>query len=82
MIPTLDTAEKFYKEGNFRASLQIYLNIVQEEPKNAKIHQGLAQSYYQLKNFEAAKSAAEKALELDVTLPIPRTILAYFYYYL
>lgn len=81
MIPTPDTAEKFYKEGNYRASLQIYLDIAQQESRNARIYQGLAQSYYQLKNFESAKSAAEKAIELDSTLCLPYTVLAYIDFY-
>jgi tetratricopeptide (TPR) repeat protein len=81
MTPMPDTADNFYKEGNYRAALRIYLDIVQQESRNAKLYQGLAQCYYQLKNYESAKSAAEKALELDSRLSIPHTVLAYIYYY-
>lgn len=81
MQATRDVADDFIKKRDYRAALQIYLDILQRDPNDRKTHQGLAQCWYRLKKYDNAVSACTRAIELDPSLAIPHVILAYIHYY-
>lgn len=70
------SADKHLMKKDFRAALQNYLEIIQDDPNNGIAHQGVAQCYFALKDHINAASASKKAIELDRSLAIPYTILA------
>jgi predicted Zn-dependent protease len=52
--------------------------IVKREPGNAQSHAALAEALIRIQDLESAAHAAERALELDPSLPVPHVILGRF----
>lgn len=52
--------------------------IVKREPNNAQAHAALAEALIRAQDLGSAACAAERALELDPTLPVPHVILGRF----
>jgi len=74
------TADDFFEKENYQAALQVYLDILRQEPDDGKSHQRCAQCYYRLKSYDSAISECLRAIELDQTLAIPHVTLAYIYF--
>jgi len=78
---TLTSAEELLRLEDFKAALEIFKTIINENPKDAIAHQGIAQCYYRLGNYDEAVRAANKAIEINPKLAVPHTILAFVYYW-
>ena len=61
----LDSAEDFYRRGDYESAIKGYLRAIGEDDKEAEAYHGLAMSYYQIGDTEGAMFAFEKALEMD-----------------
>ena len=62
---------------NNEKDIQSLLNALQKNPNNPLTYQELGMAFYKSTKFEEAKQYAEKAVELNPSLPLPFTTLSY-----
>ena len=61
----LEAALRMLKKREYRQSIQLYREIVEQEPENNQAHAGLALSLAAVGEYEAAERAANHALAMD-----------------
>lgn len=76
----LAKAEKLFEAQDFKAALEEFKKIVDENPNDAIAYQRMAQCNDRLGNHDDAMQAAKKALEIDPELSVPHIILAFAYH--
>ncbi len=62
-----DGKHKFY-EHNYRASINIYREVLVIQKNNAKANYGIAECHFALNNFEKSKAYVEKAYKLNAEI--------------
>ncbi len=58
----------FFTKKDYRASLQLFTEIIQVEPNNQYAYLGRGASYYELRNYQAAKVDLEKSIQIDSSI--------------
>src|ERR1700690_3009158 len=72
-------ANDMLHKRDFRSALRSYLDMLEIDPNDSLAYQGIAQCYYELKDYENAAAACRKAIEADRTLALPYTTLSAIY---
>ncbi len=70
-----DNANKAYKEGKYKETTHLYHQILENDPKDALSHQGLAQSLHKVGDLDESMQECYRALELQPDLAIPHMVL-------
>jgi len=73
-------AERLFEAQDFKAALEAFKRIVDENSNDAIVYQRIAQCNDRLGNYDDAMKAANKALEIDPALSTPHIILAFVYH--
>jgi len=73
------SANDFLDPKDYQKALQSFLDLLQENPDDGSVYQGIAKCYYELKKYDEAVAAAKRAINLDKNLSLPHLVLAYTY---
>jgi tetratricopeptide (TPR) repeat protein len=60
----LSTAQRAYEASDYNKAVQILQDAAEKNPRDAEIHLLLAKSHFELRQYDAAASSAEKALAI------------------
>src|SRR5574344_2790305 len=61
-------AFNYHQSGKLTNARDLYLEILQEEPKNSEVWDLLGVLYYQVRNLDEAELCIKKAIEINPTL--------------
>lgn len=75
----LDKAWTFYKEGNYEQACSFYQEAVRLSPFDANIRIALGRTYCDIKNYDLAMQAFNKAKEIDPTNVGSDLLVAWIY---
>lgn len=76
---SLASGEEKLHRMQFAAALDDFMDVIRVESANALACQGAAQALFNLQRYQEAMQMSLRALDLNRTLVIPHTVLAYVY---
>ena len=76
----IESAIKYFKEGEFQQAIDIFSNILEHEDDNAEIYNNMGLAYSKLGKFEQAEKAFTKSIKLNPLIPQTYINLSDLYY--